>query len=113
VDCDGEIVGFALAVAPGASYDSENYRWFTSHFDRFLYLDRIVVAESERRRGFGSQLYDAMEVAARPFERMVCEVNVKPANPASLAFHTSRGYKEFGRLEHGPEKAVALLAKEL
>jgi predicted GNAT superfamily acetyltransferase len=43
----------------------------------------------------------------------VCEVNVRPANPASLAFHTARGYRELGRLEHGPEKVVALLAKEL
>jgi uncharacterized protein len=113
VDRDGEIAGFALAVAPGTSYDSENYRWFASRFDRFLYLDRIVVAESERRHGFGSQLYDAMEAAARPWERMVCEVNVRPANPASLAFHTGRGYIELGRLEHGPEKVVALLVKEL
>jgi predicted GNAT superfamily acetyltransferase/uncharacterized protein YggU (UPF0235/DUF167 family) len=113
VERDGEVVGFALALAPGTSYDSENYRWFASRFERFLYLDRIAVAESQRRRGFAMQLYDAMEAAARPFERMVCEVNVLPANPASLAFHAARGYTELGRLEHGPEKAVALLAKEL
>jgi predicted GNAT superfamily acetyltransferase/uncharacterized protein YggU (UPF0235/DUF167 family) len=108
-----EIVAFALAIAPGTPYDSENYRWFASRFEQFLYLDRIVVAESQRRRGIGTLLYDAMEARAAPLGRMVCEVNVAPSNPASLAFHAARGYAEIGRLEHGPEKVVALLSKEL
>jgi predicted GNAT superfamily acetyltransferase/uncharacterized protein YggU (UPF0235/DUF167 family) len=113
VESEGELAGFALALAPGAVYDSENYRWFSAAFARFLYLDRIVVAESQRRHGIGTLLYDAMEAAAAPFERMVCEVNVQPPNPASLAFHLARGYMEIDRLEHGPEKVVALLCKEL
>jgi predicted GNAT superfamily acetyltransferase len=78
VESEGEMVAFALAIAPGTVYDSENYRWFG---DRF--------------------------------ERMVCEVNVLPPNPASLAFHRSRGYVEVGRLTHGQGKVVALLSKEL
>jgi uncharacterized protein len=110
---DGELVAFALAFAPGTDYDSENYRWFGAHFERFLYLDRIAVAQRARREGIGTLLYDAMEQAARAFERMVCEVNVMPANPASLAFHTARGYVEIDRLAHGEAKLVALLCKEL
>jgi hypothetical protein len=90
----------------------ENYRWFSATFERFLYLDRIAVAGPMRRRGIATRLYDAMEAAAVPLERMVCEVNVHPPNPASLAFHTSRGYVEIGRLSHG-EKVVALMSKEL
>ena len=109
----GEIAGFALAIPPGTAYDSENYRWFAARFERFLYLDRIVVAASQRRHGIGTRLYDAMETAAVGFERMVCEVNVVPPNPASLAFHVARGYAEIDRLEHGSEKVVALLGKEL
>jgi uncharacterized protein len=108
-----EIAGFALAIPQGTEYDSENYRWFAARFERFLYLDRIVVGESQRRHGVGTQLYDAMEIAAVPFERMVCEVNLQPPNPASLAFHIARGYTEIDRLEHGSEKLVALLGKEL
>jgi predicted GNAT superfamily acetyltransferase len=107
------IVAFALAIAPGAPYDSENYRWFGARFERFLYLDRIVVSDAMRRRGIGRRLYDAMEATAADFERMVCEVNLRPPNEASLAFHTSRGYIEVGRLEHPGGKVVALLAKEL
>jgi uncharacterized protein len=113
VDREGELAGFALAIAPGTSYDSENYRWFGARFERFLYLDRIVVCAGLRRQGIATRLYDAMETAAGPFERMVCEVNVEPPNPASLAFHGARGYAELDRLAHGEHKLVALLAKEL
>jgi predicted GNAT superfamily acetyltransferase len=107
-----ELVAFALAIAPNTAYDSENYRWFSARFERFLYLDRIAVAGPMRRRGIATRLYDAMEAAAVPLERMVCEVNVSPPNPASLAFHTSRDYVEIGHLSHGG-KVVALMSKEL
>lgn len=111
VEDEGQVVGFAIAMAPGVPYDSNNYRWFSENFEEFLYLDRVAVAESMRRRGIGAQLYDAMESAAQSFGRMVCEVNVVPPNETSLAFHESRGYGEIGRLEHNPEKVVALMGK--
>ena len=113
VEHERAIVAFALAIAPGTPYDSENYRWFATRFERFLYLDRIAVSDAMRRRGIGGRLYDAMEETAAAFERMVCEVNFQPPNEASLAFHTSRGYIEVGRLEHPGGKVVALLTKEL
>jgi uncharacterized protein len=113
VESEGAIVAFALAIAPGTPYDSDNYRWFEARFERFLYLDRIVVSAAVRRRGIGGRLYDRMEATAVGFERMVCEVNLRPSNEASLAFHSSRGYVEIGRLEHPGGKLVALLAKEL
>ncbi|MGP0100761.1 MAG: GNAT family N-acetyltransferase [Solirubrobacteraceae bacterium] len=113
VESEGQMVAFALAIASGTAYDSENYRWFGARYERFLYLDRVVVAEPLRRRGIGAQLYDAMEAAADGFGRMVCEVKVLPPNQASLAFHRSRGYVEVGRLTHGQGKVVALLSKEL
>jgi predicted GNAT superfamily acetyltransferase len=109
----GEVVAFALAVGPGTAYDSANYRWFDARFERFVYLDRVAVAEPLRRRGMATRLYEAMEDAAVPFERMVCEVNVLPPNPASLAFHDARGYVEVGRLAHDERKQVALLSREL
>jgi predicted GNAT superfamily acetyltransferase len=113
VEDDGEVVAFALAIASGTDYDSDNYRWFTARYERFLYLDRIAVEESLRRRGVGAQLYDAMEAAAASFGRMVCEVNLLPRNDVSLAFHAARGYGEVGQLAHGEEKLVSLLSKEL
>jgi hypothetical protein len=113
VERSGEAVAFALTVAPGTDYDSANYRWFSQRYTDFLYLDRIAVGASERRQGLGARLYDAMEALAEPFGRMVCDVNTKPRNEASLAFHAARGYAEVGELAHGSMKTVALFAKEL
>lgn len=110
---DGEVAAFAIAVAPGTPYDSANYRWFAERYECFLYLDRIAVDTAYRRRGVGALLYDAMEQAARPFRRMVCDVNVEPRNDASLGFHAARGYEDVGRLVHGEVKTVALMCKAL
>lgn len=113
VEHEGEVIAFAVAVAPGAPYDSKNYGWFDERYERFLYLDRIAVAASMRRHGVGAQLYDAMETSAAPFGRMVCDVDIEPPNDPSLAFHHARGYREVGRLAHGTVKTVALFSKEL
>jgi predicted GNAT superfamily acetyltransferase len=113
IESGGQLVAFAIAIGPGTSYDSLNYRWFDEHYRRFLYLDRIAVSASLRRKGIGTRLYDEMETTAMPFERMVCDVNLKPANDASLAFHAARGYREIGQLAHSKEKTVSLLSKEL
>jgi predicted GNAT superfamily acetyltransferase len=112
VEGEGEIAAFAIAIAPGADYDSRNYLWFGERYEQFLYLDRIAVAAPHRRNGFGARIYDAMEDSAVPFRRMVCDVNVDPPNDVSLAFHKARGYRELGRLQHS-KKAVMLLGKEL
>jgi uncharacterized protein len=113
VESGGQLVAFAIAIGPGTGYDSLNYRWFDERFRRFLYLDRIAVSAPLRREGIGTRLYEAMEAAATPFERMVCDVNLQPSNDASLAFHAARGYREIGQFAHGPQKTVALLVKEL
>ena len=111
VATEGTVLGFAFAFAPHTAYDSLNYRWFNDHLHSFLYLDRIAVLQAHRRRGIGARLYDAVEAAAAPYGRVVCEVNVQPPNPASLAFHKSRGYHELEQLEHDSGKVVALLER--
>jgi predicted GNAT superfamily acetyltransferase len=113
VDGEVQIIGFAIAIAPGTDYDSANYRWFAARYERFLYLDRIAVDAQSRRQGVGARLYDAMEADAAPYRRMVCDVNIAPRNDASLSFHTARGYVEVGQLDHGAAKTVALMSKEL
>jgi uncharacterized protein len=112
-ELDGAVAGFAIAIARGTAYDSDNYRWFSERYERFLYLDRIAVDATARRHGLGGALYEAMEATAAPLGRMVCEVNVEPLNEVSLAFHRARGYQEVGRLAHGTVRTVALLSKEL
>lgn len=113
VELDGEVAGFVITFGPGAAYDSENYRWFAErHGDRFYYLDRIVLDDRFRRRGLGSFVYDAVERLAAPYGRLALEVNLRPRNDVSLAFHDRRGFTEVGRLGGG-QKLVSLMEKRL
>jgi predicted GNAT superfamily acetyltransferase len=93
---EGELVGFALAMDPGADYDSENYVFFESRFDNHLYIDRIVVADSARGLGLGSTLYQHLFDFARSQGRsaVTCEVNLEPPNPGSLRFHRRFGFED-------------------
>lgn len=111
----GTLLGFALTLLPGAGYASENYHFFSERYDRFVYVDRIVVAEHARDRGIGARLYDLIgEYAAeRGIPRVLCEVNLEPPNPGSLRFHKRIGFVEVGQQRtKGGTYLVSLLAKE-
>lgn len=108
---DQQVAAFLLAFAPGAPYDSVNYQWFDARESNFLYVDRIVVAESARGRGLASLLYrDLFAVAAaRGHASVVCEYDLDPPNPASAAFHQRFGFVEIGTQRvAGGTKAVSL-----
>jgi predicted GNAT superfamily acetyltransferase len=93
------VLGFAILFAPGADYDSENYRWFSGRSASFLYLDRIIVAPDSRGQGLGALLYSAVFDAARAIgaDEVFCEVNLRPPNPESMAFHERVGFTEIGQ----------------
>lgn len=93
------VLGFVILFAAGADYASENYRWFSGRSDHFLYLDRIVVAAERRGLGLGALLYSAVFDTARIIgaDVVFCEVNLRPPNPRSLAFHDRLGFTEIGR----------------
>lgn len=113
IDVDGSFAGFVITFGPGAAYDSPNYLWFSTRYgSHFHYLDRIVLADSFRRLGLASAVYDVVEADATHVRRLALEVNVEPPNPGSLAFHAGRGFAEVGRLG-SPGKTVALMAKHL
>lgn len=110
-DVDGRLAGFVLVLAPGLDYPSDNYRWFAARWERFHYLDRVVVDASHRRSGVGTAIYDAVERAAAEADvPVLLEVNAVPPNEPSLAFHAARGYREVGQLEHPGGKVVSLRA---
>jgi predicted GNAT superfamily acetyltransferase len=94
----GSLDAFLLAFDQGAHYDSPNFLWFRSRYPRFVYVDRIVVASSARGRGHARRLYDDLfkHALAAGHERIVCEVNSQPPNPASDAFHAALGFVEVG-----------------
>lgn len=112
-EADDAVAGFALAFAPGTTYDSINYAWHGERFDDFLYLDRIAVGKEFRRRGIATMLYDEMESRAARHGRMVLEVNSDPPNEPSLAFHRRRGYVEIGHLTQLDGKQTVMMAKSL
>ena len=114
---DGAAAGFVLGMPPGLPYQSENYLFFSArareHGTTFVYVDRIVLAAHLRGRGLGPQLYDAVFDEARRVgaDEVLCEVNLEPPNPGSLAFHTRLGFVEVGRQStKGGANVVALLA---
>jgi predicted GNAT superfamily acetyltransferase/ubiquinone/menaquinone biosynthesis C-methylase UbiE len=110
---DGRLVGFVIAMSPGAAYESENYAYFEARGVDHLYVDRIVIAETERGRGLGVLLYDAVFAEARSHGRreVTCEVNLDPPNPGSLAFHERLGFRPVGtQATKGGAVTVSLLA---
>ena len=116
----GDVDGFVLTFDHTAEYDSPNYRWFRDRFDRFAYIDRIVVAPAARRRGAARLLYDsvleAAEAAGHP--AVMAEVNCEPPNPVSDAFHAAFGFQEIGRADvpssrPGTARTVRYLTRRL
>jgi predicted GNAT superfamily acetyltransferase len=116
-EIDDEIAGFCLVLAPGADYDSMNYRWFSERYDSFVYLDRVAIAPRFQRRGVGRSLYAEVERRSRDrdpaAEHFTLEVNLRPRNERSLAFHAELGFIEIGRQETDYGALVSLMAKPL
>jgi uncharacterized protein len=95
----GHLDAFIVAFDQDAPYDSPNFLWFRDRYARFVYVDRIVVAPWARGRGHARLLYrDLFDQATKAgHEQVVCEVNARPPNPASQAFHAALGFAEVGR----------------
>jgi len=52
----GTVDAFLLAFDQDAAYDSPNFLWFRARYQRFVYVDRIVVGASARGRGGAAPL---------------------------------------------------------
>ena len=110
----GEADAFLLAFDQDADYRSPNFLWFRQRHARFVYVDRVVVSGPARGRGLARFLYaDLFERAASAGnDRVVCEVNIDPPNPASDALHASLGFLETGQAAiHDGRKTVRYLER--
>ena len=115
-EVDGEAGAFLLAFREDSAYDSLNYRWFAQRYPRFLYIDRIVVADALRGRGVGQSLYDDLFAFARVSgaQRVALEFDVDPPNEASRRFHARYAFREVGsQTVDYAEKRVSLQVAEL
>ena len=106
LDDGGQVGGFVITLPTGAAYDSSRYEWFEDRLEDYVYLDRIVVAETHRRRGVASRLYDAIE------DQLPVALEVYDTNEPSLEFHRRRGYTEVGQ-DDATGHLVGLMVKEL
>jgi uncharacterized protein len=114
-DPAGAVAGFLLALAEDADYESMNYRYFQRSYPRFVYIDRIIVSADHRRSGVGAALYgDLLKRLPADSPLLTCEVNLRPPNPGSMAFHRQMGFEPVGEQDtEGGNKRVCLLAKRL
>ena len=113
VEVNGDVAAFLLAVREGCTYDSPNYRWFVEHYQRFLYIDRVVVSNAFQGQGIGKLLYDDIFAFARQTgaQQLTCEFDIDPPNTASQNFHERYGFMEVGtQLVAGGKKMVSLQA---
>lgn len=111
----GLVEAFLLAFDQSADYDSPNFLWFRERYGRFVYVDRIISAAEARGKGHARRLYLALFTAARVagHERVVCEVNADPPNPASDAFHAAMGFVEVGSALLRNGKTVRYFERQL
>jgi predicted GNAT superfamily acetyltransferase len=103
LDDGGQVGGFVITLPTGATYESSRYEWFEDRLEEYVYLDRIVVAETHRRRGVASRLYDAVEA------HLPVALEVYDTNEPSLEFHRRRGYRQVGELKHAGRRNLMLL----
>lgn len=105
---------FVIALDQDAPYANANFEWFSARYERFVYVDRIIV--SEPGRGLGKILYHQLFERARQagHQWIACEINSDPPNPASDAFHESMGFVEVGQAVLADKgKTVRYLVKDI
>ena len=88
----------ALLSSNGAPYENDNFSWFSKLYQRFIYVDRVVVSSECRGQRLGSMLYEDVFRHARSnaIPLVTCEYNLIPSNEPSRLFHDKFGFKEKG-----------------
>ena len=110
----GAISGFLLVLPSGLEYKSLNYKWFSGRYDKFAYIDRIVIMDEFKKNGIGKSLYLDLEKNISEYELIACEFNIEPPNPISKKFHESLNYENVGyQLTENETKKVSLMIKKI
>src|SRR5699024_7072180 len=78
-EMNGHVAGFLIALRENADARGVNFRWFKQRYERFVYIDRIVVANTYRRHGLGRVFYSDVQSFAEPRAPMLtCAVDLEP-----------------------------------
>jgi uncharacterized protein len=113
---DGSVAAFLLAMRESALYVNDNFAFFASRYDHFIYVDRIVVDPAFSGLKIGSLLYQDLFQYARSngLSIVACEYNIEPSNEPSRRFHDKFGFTEIGtQWLDGCKKRVSLQVADI
>ncbi len=103
------IKAFVLCMREEQDYKSPNYEYISDRFNKFLYVDRIAVQEQFRRKGIAEKIYSTVIDKGRENNLdILCEVNTRPSNEPSMAFHEKMGFEEIGTNDFEKNSVVYL-----
>ncbi len=88
-----------IAFDQDSGYDGLYFGWFKQRYERFIYVDRIVVDALSGRKGLARALYEELFAHAQSsgYGTIGCEVYRNPPNPKSDGFHAALGFNEVGQ----------------
>ncbi|MEP6343799.1 MAG: GNAT family N-acetyltransferase [Maricaulaceae bacterium] len=105
-----EGAGILLGYAHDVNYpDHKNLTWLRGYLSAFFYIDRVIIDHTAQGQRLGHKLYEdvAKFAQAQGYKWLCCEVNTRPNNPASHAFHLKMGFEPIGEADY-PDYNVAV-----
>ncbi|HEX7342191.1 MAG TPA: GNAT family N-acetyltransferase [Rhodanobacteraceae bacterium] len=114
-EVDGQLAGFLIALREHADCAGAHFQWFRQRYERFVYIDRIVVANAYRRHGLGRVFYSDVQSYAEPrVPLLACAVDLEPRDDVAVLFHGTYGFSELGQqITPGSQRHAGLLGKTL
>lgn len=97
-----QIDGFLIGLDHEAYHDGINYKWHQLNFNRFFYVDRVVVGDHAQGTGLGNIFYDDIKDYCRKenIPYIACEIYLEPANHQSMRFHNRHDFVQYEMLDY-------------
>ena len=111
-EAQNKVAGFLIAIAEDCAYPSQYFQWFCERYNRFLYIDRIIVTDWARGNRVAWRLYEDVEqFAVSHAYPLTADVYCQPPNEISLKFHEKYGFEVVGTqsVENGTKAVTKFL----
>lgn len=104
-----------IGYAGDSAYRHKHVDYLSARLDRYVYIDRIIIGDAGQGQGWGRALYADIEDFARRrgHTHLACEVNTRPDNPGSHAFHSALGFAAFGDVDYDGGLSVRYYVRKL